>query len=63
MNTIYLKSRTLTTRCLWVRVNVGIQTIFYIFLSMLFHYDGKKKTYIAPRFLKSFLESIRPELK
>ncbi len=29
--------RTLTTICLEVRVNVGIQTIVYIFKSVLFH--------------------------
>ncbi len=31
MNNIYIQIRTFATRCLYVRVNVGIQTIVYIF--------------------------------
>jgi len=37
-NELHLKKiRTLTTRCLWVRVNVDIQMIVYIFWSALFN--------------------------
>jgi len=35
MNNIKVEIRTLITRCLYVRVNVGIQTIVHIFLKWI----------------------------
>jgi len=37
LNNIQMHVRTLTTRCLKVRVNVGVHTIVYFFKVGLFH--------------------------
>ncbi len=40
MNNIQIQNRTLATRCLYVRVNVGIQRIVYIFLKRAVSLQG-----------------------
>jgi hypothetical protein len=59
MNKIYIKIRTLTTRCLYVRVNVSIQTIVYTFLKCVrFSIKKTMPNVIAPSVVALFMKYV-----